>query len=278
VKKPRSTCLTCLGALLIGSTLAMVAMLFLSKLAVTFLMTIIQGGFDLIRDVLLGTVTAIAGLPATLALPLGVLVLTGVCWIAWVRRQRRQWRDLAQVREEYEPLVRLLKRKGLKVYLREIESLREKMFRERDRVEELRTLLAEDLPRLEARVGEMARLKSRATCDGERHELQTLMQELAVNSARLRAREGDLRAFEDSKVRLASKLSCLRLKLSDLSYDDTEIRQIMRGIDSVSFVADIIDAPSGTGTRAEPPEPASAEAPPNPSMAPPRVPEDPRNG
>ncbi|MFZ2956377.1 MAG: hypothetical protein WA705_05760 [Candidatus Ozemobacteraceae bacterium] len=256
MKKPGNGCLACLGGFMTVAALGAVMLLVLSKLAFSFIFGVIRGAFDLVRDVLLGTLTTAGSLPTAMSLPVTLIILAGMGWLVWNRWQRNRWRDLAPIREEYELLVRLLKRKGLRSYLTEVEKLREKIFRERDRVDELRRLLADDLPRIEGRVLDISRLRSRSACEGERRELQSLMEELASNSARLRSREKDLRKFEDSKIHLASKFNCLRMKLSDLSYEDTDVRRIIRGIDSISFVADIIDQPETTTPESSPTPPS----------------------
>ncbi len=257
-KKKSHGCLSCLIWLGVSASVIAVVVVMLSRLAFSFIIGIIQRMFDFLRDFLVAAVSLIGNLPGWLAMPMGLVLLCGAAWFFWRRYQDRQWRDLECIREEYEPLARLLKKKGLKTYLAEIERLKLKMFQERDNVEELRILLADELPKIEDRLTEIT-LESQHAREEDRQEWRGLMKTLVGNSARLRQKQDDLRKFDLSKTRLASEMNCLRQRFNDVGYDDIEVRKIMKGIESVSFLADVFDQPSSVPEEPQPGPPKTPE-------------------
>lgn len=240
---PMSPCSGCFlgfaGVTLVG----LVGLAVLSRFALSILATTIGGTFDLARDFLLGSLAFCAGMPAWAVAPVAILLLLGA-FLAWQKwRTGRGWRDLGIVREEYIPLVALLRKRGMQTYLGQIESAREQIFQERDRVEEVQQLLDDELPKIESRITELSNQLGRPGKDEEKQELRTLMRDLILNGQRLRERRIEIERFGQAKVRLASKLNCLRLKLLEEARESTAVEEIMRTINAISVTEDVFAKP-----------------------------------
>jgi len=236
---PASSCSACLFVVTGLFVAGLALLIILCQFALTLFSTTIKGAFDLVRDSFLGIVGLLGTLPNWAVMPVAGLMLVGVLWVLkrWWEAQR--WRDLDVIREEYEPLVKLLRRRGLRIYLGQIETIRDKILLERDKIEELGQLLEEELPKIEARISDLSNQLGRPGEEQEKTEIRTLMRELIGNSSRLRGRKADLERFQKSKVRLASKLNCLRLKLIQEPKEETSIGAIMQAINSISLIEDI---------------------------------------
>lgn len=195
----------------------------------------------MLRDLLLGLIAAFGAVPSLMAYPAAIVFLYFSIRMLHRYFNSRKWRKLEEIREEYEPLEKLFKKKKLNTYLEQIVKLKERLFSERDRVEELQSLIRDELPKIEKRLEEISRAISSPAPESEKKEMEILIEQLGRNSLTLRSREADLQAFETTKARLASRMNCLRNRFNDIEYDETEIKGILESIDSISFVADIFD-------------------------------------
>lgn len=257
-------CLACsvwgFGCLLVG----LVVLLAMSKIALSFLTGLIEWFFGVIQLVVLGVVSTLAGLSPWAAVPLGLTLLLVLFWMVRGYAERRQWRGLERVREEFVPLQRLLRTRGLHTYLAQLDKVRLKLFAERDRVEAVQGLLDEELPRIEARLGELSELLGQAAQEDERAEFRALMRDLAGNSARLRARRGDLEQFARAQVRVASRLNLLRQRLTEVPAGSGDLQPILADLDSISLMEDLFH----DGPATDPRLPEESASP--PPAAPPR--------
>ena len=216
-----------------------VFILALSKIALGLLTGGIEGFFALAQHSLLAVIGLLAGLSAWAAIPLGMMLFLTFFWLVRGYTEKRLWRRLEKVREEYTPLLSLLKRRGLKVYVTQLEKVREKLFSERNRIEDVQGLLDEELPRIESRLADLDEQLKRVDEEDERNEFREIMRELAGNSSRLRKRRGDLEEFDKAKTRVASRLNCLRQRLTELPVEGADVKGAMEGLDSISLMEDM---------------------------------------
>ncbi|NLI78373.1 MAG: hypothetical protein GX442_18290 [Candidatus Riflebacteria bacterium] len=261
MRLPSSPCLVCsiwlFGCLMLG----LVLLLALSKIALSFLTGLIEWFFGAFQAVVMGLIGGLAGLSAWAAIPLGATLLIVLFWMVRSYAERRQWRMLEKVREEFEPLRNLLRRRGLQTYLSQLEKVRLKLFAERDRVESVQGLLDEELPRVETRLGELGDQLDKADHESERQEFRDLMRELAATSARLRAKRGGLEQFTTAQIRVASRLNLLRQRLSEQPEAGGDLREAVAELDSITLLEDLFPAGATPGTNepaAETTEPAAA--------------------
>ncbi len=234
-------CLVCsiwgFGCLVVG----LVFLLALSKVALSFLTGIIEWFFGVIQLGVMGIVSTLAGLSAWAAVPLALTLLIVLFWMVRGYAERRQWRGLERVREEFVPLQRLMRARGLRTYLAQLDKVRLKLFAERDRVEAVQGLLDEELPRIEARLGELSDQLGKADQEDERAEFRALMRDLAGNSARLRARRGDPEQFARAQIRVASRLNLLRQRLAEVPPEGGELQPVLADLDSISLMEDLFE-------------------------------------
>lgn len=247
MRLPPSPCLVCsiwlFGCLMLG----LVLLLALSKIALSFLTGLIEWFFGAFQAVVMGLIGGLAGLSAWSAIPLGATLLIVLFWMVRSYAERRQWRMLEKVREEFEPLRNLLQRRGLQTYLSQLERVRLKLFAERDRVESVQGLLDEELPRVETRLGDLEDQLGKADHENERQEFRDLMRELAATSARLRAKRSGLEQFTTAQVRVASRLNLLRQRLSGQPEAGTDLREAVADLDSITLLEDLFPAGTTTG-------------------------------
>lgn len=278
----QQSCAACLFWLVMAGGASLVLLLVLSRLAFGAAVSITQGFFSFIWAAATALIQGLATLSVTAAWGLGASALIVAGWL-WMRRAREhRWRRIETVRDEIEPLLALLKRKGMTTYRKRVEAMRDRLFIERDRIEELDELLGEELPRIEERFRELSKQYHRSPPGSDKQEIWSLMESLTANSSALRGRRGTVEKFETGKIQLATKLNCLRLKLSGLEQNESEIGNLLRTIDDVSFIADAVDrSPNGPliDPIVPPPvrRPVSPETDDEPPQPPPRSPEGPES-
>jgi len=262
----------------------LVLLLVVSRLALDAAVSATQGFFSFFWAAVTALIQGLATLSAAAAWGLGLTALVLAGWL-WIRHRREHlWRRLETVRDEYEPLLALLKRKGMTTYRKRLEAMRERLFLERDRAEELEELLEGELPRIEERFRELSRQYHRPGPEAAKREIWSLMESLTANSSALRGRRATIDRFEAGKIQIATKLNCLRLKLSGIEQNESELGSLLRTIDDISFVADAVDRPRDAASEPlvpppvyRPITPARPEEPVEPpeSREPPRRPEQP---
>ncbi len=237
----QQSCAACFFWLAMSAGISLVLLLVVSRLAFGAAVSLIQSVFAFVWAAATALVQGLATLSVTAAWSLGASALIIAGWL-WMRRAREhRWRRIETVRDEIEPLLALLKRKGMATYRQRIEAMRDRLFLERDRIEELDELLGEELPRIEERFRELSKQYHRSPPGSEKQEIWELMESLTANSSALRSRRSTVEKFETGKIQLATKLNCLRLKLSGLEQNESEIGPLLRTIDDVSFIADAVD-------------------------------------
>jgi len=278
------SCAACAFWLMMAGGAVLVLLLVVSRLALDAAVSATQGVFAFFWAAATALMQGLATLSAAAAWSLGLTALVLAGWL-WLRHRREhRWRRLETVRDEYEPLLALLKRKGMATYRKRLEAMRERLFLERDRAEELEELLEGELPRIEERFRELSRQYHRPGPEAAKREIWSLMESLTANSAALRGRRETIDRFEAGKIQIATKLNCLRLKLSGIEQNESELGSLLRTIDDISFVADAVDRPrDATSEPLVPPPVHRPIAPPQPeepaeppvSHEPPRRPEQP---
>ena len=222
----------------IAAGIAAVSLLvILSNYFLAFLTGFLHGA----GEVFLACCQAFATFPAWATILGSCLFLIGGFLVVRRWREARHWRHLDVIREEYDPLVRLLRKRGFETYFEQIEAIREQIFRERDKIEELSVLLEDELPKIDSRITDLSNQLGRPGDDCEKEELRALLRELIENGSRLRGRRAELECFEKSKVRLASRLNCLRLKLLQEPEPGSPVDEIMRAIHSISLTEDAVE-------------------------------------
>jgi len=274
----QQSCAACVFWLVMAAGAALVLLLVISRLALGAAVATVQGMFAFIWAAATGLIQGLGTLSVAAAWGLGAFALVFAGWL-WLQRSRaHRWRRIETVRDEFEPLLTLLRRKGMKTYRQRIEAMRDRLFIERDRVEELDELLGDELPRIEDRFRELSKQYHRSGPGSDRDEIWALMESLTANSAALRGRRGTIEKFETGKIQLATKLNCLRLKLSGLEQNESEIGSLLRTIDDISFVANVIDRPSDAGiTDPIVPPPIRRPVPSATDEEPPQPPSPPRS-
>lgn len=237
----QQSCAACVFWLAMTAGVSLVLLLIVSRLALGAAVSLIQSIFAFVWAAATAVIQGLATLSVTAAWGLGASALIVAGWL-WMRRAREhRWRRIETVRDEFEPLIALLKRKGMTTYRQRIEAMRDRLFIERDRIEELDELLGDELPRIEERFRELSKQYHRSPPGSEKQEIWELMESLTANSSALRSRRGTVEKFETGKIQLATKLNCLRLKLTGLDQNESEIGTLLRTIDDVSFIADAVD-------------------------------------
>lgn len=237
----QQSCAACIFWLAMAAGVSLVLLLVVSRLALGAAVSLIQSVFAFVWAAATALIQGLATLSVTAAWGLGASALIIAGWL-WMRRAREhRWRRIETVRDEIEPLLALLKRKGMTTYRQRIEAMRDRLFLERDRIEELDELLGDELPRIEERFRELSKQYHRSPPGSEKQEIWELMESLTANSSALRSRRNTIEKFETGKIQLATKLNCLRLKLSGLEQNESEIGPLLRTIDDISFIADAVD-------------------------------------
>lgn len=279
----QQSCAACVFWLAMAAGVSLILLLVVSRLAFGAAVSATQGIFAFFWAAATSLIQGLATLSVTAAWGLGASALVIAGWLWMQRAREHRWRRIETVRDEIEPLLALLKRKGMTTYRKRIEAMRDRLFLERDRIEELDELLGEELPRIEERFRELSKQYHRSPPGSEKQEIWGLMESLTSNSSALRGRRSTVEKFETGKIQLATKLNCLRLKLSGIEQDESEIGSLLRTIDDVSFIADTIDR-SPNAPLADPvvpppvrgpiTRPSADEEPPQPPP-PPRTPEGP---
>ena len=89
----------------------------MSTIALTMITGLLTIFFNTFRDVLVTIVQSLGAVPAMLVWPAMIVLILGTIWAWWRYRQSWHWRSLDSLREEYEPLVRVLKKRGMQTYL-----------------------------------------------------------------------------------------------------------------------------------------------------------------
>ncbi|HNW37049.1 MAG TPA: hypothetical protein PKM25_19065, partial [Candidatus Ozemobacteraceae bacterium] len=212
----QQSCAACVFWLVMAAGASLVLLLVVSRLALGAAVATIQGMFAFIWAAATSLIQGLGTLSVAAAWGLGAFALVFAGWL-WMRRSTaHRWRGIETVRDEFEPLLALLKRKGMKTYRQRIEAMRDRLFIERDRAEELDELLGSELPRIEDRFRELSKQYHRSGPGSDKQEIWALMESLTANSAALRSRRSTIEKFETGKIQLATKLNCLRLKLSGI--------------------------------------------------------------
>ncbi|MBF0500439.1 MAG: hypothetical protein HQM09_09920 [Candidatus Riflebacteria bacterium] len=243
----RKTCSFCAFCFLLSIATGFATLIILSKMTFSLIIFFVQASFNLVRDLILALVIALGELPGWVAWPVVILLFFGLSWFIRKNLENRKWRGLEQIREEYEPLVRLLRRRGLKTYLIQIEKIREKIFFERQKIDGLVLLLDDELPKIESRMTEISNQLGQASEENEKVEMRVLLRQLMENSARLRNRKSDLARFEKSKIQLASHLNCLRMKLIETPSEESSLEESIKTINSISLLENMFRNDDSTG-------------------------------
>ena len=246
-----NACSACLlGGLLLGiGSLTVLAVL--SKYVLGLITGFLSGAWEVLAAFFL----ALPAFSPWATIGFGVIFLAGVSMVARRWREARRWRSLGIIREEYEPLVFLLRKRGLETYSEQIAGIREKIFEERDKIEELSGLLENELPKIESRITDLSNQLGRPGDEREKEELRSLLRELIANGSRLRGRKEELEHFEKAKVRMASRLNCLRLKLLQEPKPESQVDEILQTIQSISLIEDAVEG--GRKEEQGSPNPAS---------------------
>lgn len=131
----------------------------------------------------------------------------------------RNWRDLEAIKEEYDPLVALLKEQKKNSYIGQIESIVDNLIAARAKTEKIKLAL---------KAGNVNSVNSGPLSDQAKISMSNIRNFISN--------------YEKQKSDAVLLFQNLRIKLLDTSSNEVEISKIMQQVDNITFIAENIDS------------------------------------